>query len=243
MLAGDAYRKIRNFLSVACVAFAAVLSRSPKSSPNPLIEPVPFIVKEQEVLGKPVPRLPAKYRGRRLSAFYRHPVQVDPWQPLRAPAQETGTHSIAQLLRRLDRPLCGWLRRRRGRPRDLRCFLRGPTCLKVRHLLGGQLFRLGVDHFGRRAVEAGALTTESRNSPIWLLELLSTASHQKGHPSLALLLHPLSRTSRAASQSERRRPLWTSRRCSSLQSDQGTMWEARSNAGSVMPVSGHRLSQ
>ncbi len=57
---------------------------------------------------------------------------------LRAPAQETGAHSIAQLLRRLDRARWDSLRLHRGGRRGLRSFLPGMTRLKPRDLFAGQ---------------------------------------------------------------------------------------------------------
>ena len=58
---------------------------------------------------------------------------------------------------------------------------------------------------------------------------------------LLLISELISPRSNAAShRAESRSPLCTSRRCASAQSAHGTMWEARSSAGSVMPVIGQR---
>ena len=70
---------------------------------------------------------------------------------LRAPAQQRCTHPVAQLLRRF-----GWRHRGGGMIAALGLhrgggFL-GLTRPEPRQLLGRQVLRLGVDHFGRRTI-------------------------------------------------------------------------------------------
>jgi hypothetical protein len=73
-----------------------------------------------------------------------------PQPRLCAPPQERSTHPAAQLFRRL-----GW--RRGCRFRLHYGGFRGPTRREPSKLLGRQLLRLGVDHFGGRTVKGDTL--------------------------------------------------------------------------------------